>query len=224
MSANRRTPFLLAWTIAAVCAVGVRQSAADKITVINYYGPAPFVMGGYTYVPLRTVSDFIGAALLWDSLKGRATITLSGKQVGLVIGSPYVWIGGGQVRLPAGPVIVRGQVFVPSAVFVQHCGVPIFYEPRLRTIKIGHGPRAWGTLKVGRVPPGLRFMKGRPVWARRERPGRMVAIPRKGPGRWQEKARGKGHGTEHGKGHGKQRGRGEGPGEGHGKGHGKGKH
>jgi hypothetical protein len=214
VSANRRTQFLLAWIIAAVCAVGVRQSAADKITVINNYGAGPFVMGGYSYVPLRTVTDFIGAALLWDSLKGRATLTLSGKQIGLVIGSPYAIIGGTQVVLPAAPVIVQGQVFVPSAVFVQHCGVPIFYEPRLRVIRIGHGPAAWGTLKVGRVPSGLRFMRGKPVWAKRETHGRMVIGPGKGPGKWQGKASVKGQ----------EKGRGKGRGEGHGKGHGKGKH
>jgi len=222
VSANRRTQFLLAWIIAAVCAVGVRQSAADKITVINYYGSGPFVMGGYSYVPLRTVTDFIGAALLWDSLKGRATIVFGGKEVGLVIGSPYVIIGGAQATLPVAPVIFQGQIFVPSAVFVQHCGVPVFYEPRLRIIKIGHGPAAWGTLKVGRVPPGLRFVKGKPVWAKRERHGRVVVGPGKGPGKWQEKERAKGRGPEYGKGQEKERGKGRG--EGHGKGHGKGKH
>jgi hypothetical protein len=210
VSANRRTQFLLAWIIAAVCAVGVRPSAADKITVINYYGAGPFVMGGYSYVPLRTVTDFIGAALLWDSLKGRATIVFGGKEVGLVIGSPYVIIGGAQAALPVAPVIFQGQIFVPSVVFIEHCRVPIFYEPRLRIIKIGHGPAAWGTLKVGRVPSGLRFLRGKPVWAKRERHGRMVVGP------------GKGHGPEYGKGQEKERGKGRG--EGHGKGHGKGKH
>jgi hypothetical protein len=182
-------------------------AAADKVTVINYYGPAPFVVGGYTYVPLRTAADFIGAALLWDSLENRATITFSGRGIGLVIGSPYLWLGGRRMAIPAAPIIVRGQMFVPSVVFDEYLRVPVIYDPGLRVIRIRRGPKAWGTLKVGRVPPGLRFAVGRHEKGKWREHGKQWGPYRKAAG------------EEHGKGHGKARG--EGRGKGHGKRHGK---
>jgi len=208
MKRSERTIFVLALVVGVLLAVAIMPAAADKVTAINYYGPAPFVAGGYTYVPLRTAADFIGAALLWDSLKNRATITFSGRGIGLAIGSPYVWVGGGPVAIPAAPIMVRGQVFVPSVVFGEYLRVPVIYDPGLRVIRIRRGPKAWGTLKVGRVPPGLRFAVGKHEKGKWRGHGKQWGPYRKAAG------------EEYGKGHGK--GRGEGRGKGHGQGHGKG--
>jgi hypothetical protein len=217
MKRSERTIFVLALVVGVLLAGAVMPAAADKVTVINYYGPAPFVVGGYSYLPLRTATDFIGAALLWDSLKNRATITFSGRKIGLVIGSPYCWYGGRQVLLPAAPIIVRDQLFVPSAVFGEYLQVPVIYDPGLRVIRIQRGPRAWGTLKIGRVPSGYRFARGEHgawgAWGGREH-GKQWGPYWRGPG----EAHGKGHGKARAEGRGK--GHGKGQSKGHGKGHG----
>jgi len=221
MKHSRETAVALALLVAALSAAAIAPAAADKVTIINNYGATPFVYGGYTYVPLRAATDFIGAALLWDSsLKGRAAITFNGREVGLVIGSPYVLVGGSQVALPAAPVVVGGQVFVPSVVFSQYLQVPVVYDSRVRVLRIQRGPAAWGTFKVGRVPPGFRKARGqgeRGQW-KQWRPqtkghARQFAPYSRGPA----KARAIGHGKGH------EKGQGKGPGKGQGKGHGRGR-
>lgn len=154
--------------IAAILALGAvlalatapQPACADKVTVINYYGAAPFVIGGYSYIPLRDVSDFLGAALLWDSIKNRATITYNGREVGLVVGSPVAYLVGSTAALPCAPVLIGGQVYVPSVVLVQHLAVPVVYDVHTRVIRISKGPNAWGTFKVGAPPRGIEVLAG----------------------------------------------------------------
>jgi hypothetical protein len=161
-------------------AAAPQPASADKVTVINYYGAAPFVIGGYSYIPLRDVTDFLGAALLWDSIKNRATITYNGRDIGLVIGSPVVYVMGSAAPLPCAPVLIAGQVYVPSVIFVQHLDVPVIYDVHLKVIKISRGPNAWGTLKVGSPPRGIAVaarLKAPPGHRVKAAKAKHVAVP-----------------------------------------------
>ena len=180
--------------------------SADKVTVINYYGAAPFVIGGYSYIPLRDVSDFLGAALLWDSIKNRATVTYNGRDIGLVIGSPVVYVMGSAAPLPCAPVLIAGQVYVPSVVFVQHLSVPVLYDVHTRVIRISKGPGAWGTFKVGSAPAGIAVaarLKSPP--GHRVRGGKMkhMTAPAAKPAKAGPAGKGKHEHGKEGKGHGK---------------------
>jgi len=115
------------------------------------YVPTPFVYYGITYIPLRDVTDFIGAALLWDSLRNRAVITYSGRQIALVIGSPTVYYGAQVIVLPAPPVIVGGHVYVPSHLFEHHMKIPVSRHDGVLKIK---GAKGWRDFRVASAPPG----------------------------------------------------------------------
>jgi hypothetical protein len=146
--------------LALSCAALACPVAAGEIN-INVIGPSPFIYGGYAYVPLKSVTDFIGAALLWDSLKGRAVITYGGKELGLVIGSPTAYYLGRAVVLPAPPVIVGGRVLVPIVALRKHLGVPVIWAPEDCAVRI-EGLRGWGVLVVERRPP---WHGSPPPWA-----------------------------------------------------------
>lgn len=125
------------------------------------YEPAPFAYLGTTYVPLRSVTSLIGAALLWNSLDGRALITYNGREIGLLVGSPNMVYGGETVVLPAAPVMVGGVVYVPARFCEQYLAVPV---ERTRTVIKLKGPAGWREYRVVSRPPGrVRGWAGRPV-------------------------------------------------------------
>jgi hypothetical protein len=137
------------------------------------YVPAPFVYSGVTYIPLRDATSLIGAALLWDSLHGRAMVTYNGREIGLVVGSPSVVYGGETVVLGAAPVVVNNVVFVPAEFCDHYLKLPMEHSRGIVRIR---GRQGWREFKVASRPPGLVIARKGP-----ERPGQVRAIVRPRP-------------------------------------------
>jgi hypothetical protein len=125
----------------------------------------------------------IGAALLWNSLQGRAVITYNGREIGLAVGSPTVIYGGETVILTAAPVIVGGVVYVPARFCEHYLGVPLRHSGRRLMLQ---GPGGWHEYRVASAPPG------RVNFGRAARP-RHAAAPGPMRVRSHDKARGKEH-------------------------------
>src|SRR5574340_521930 len=140
----------------------------NRVVVINNYGVSPFVYGGYSYIPLKSATDFLGAALLWDSLKHQATVTYNGRRLGLVVGSPAAYYGGRAVALPVAPVMYGGQMMVPVSAFDRYLGVPVRWDDRESRV-IMQGRPGWGYYQVLPQPPVevVRVIEhgGPPPWA-----------------------------------------------------------
>jgi hypothetical protein len=142
------------WAVAVIVLISglaPTGAAADRV-VIHTYGVTPFVYGGYSYVPLKTATDFLGAALLWDSLRNRATITYHGRELGLAVGGTTAYYGGRPVALPVPPVIVGEQMLVPASVFNSYLGVPVRWDQEARQLEI-QSPSGWGYYRVLPYPP-----------------------------------------------------------------------
>ncbi len=120
-------------------------------TVRVVYTPAPFIYSGVTYVPLRDATSLIGAALLWDSLKGRAMFTFNGREVALVVGSPNVIIGSETVVLAAAPIVVSNVVYVPVDFCERDLRIPVERSHGVVKLK-GHS--GWHSYRVATRPPG----------------------------------------------------------------------
>ncbi len=222
-----RTVWLIIMALAlSLALVAIGAAAADKTVIINNYGATPFVYGGYSYLPLRSATDFLGAALLWDRLKNRALITYNGKELALTVGSPVAIYGGAPVYLPVAPVIVENQIYIPTTAVRQCFHAPVIWDDNDYRVRV-KGPHGWGVFSVARRTPihVIRyFRQSPPRWA--GGPGRRSALP---PGL--AKKRGvviinQGGEDRHSRGHegrGQGRDRGEherqGRGQGHGRGH-----
>jgi hypothetical protein len=135
-----------------VLASTLTPAAADKV-MINTYGVTPFIYGGYSYVPLRSAADFLGAALLWDGLRNRATVVYRGHELGLVVGSNVGYYRGRQVALPVPPILVGDQLLVPATVFDRYFEVPVRWDDADDEVGI-LGPPGWGYYRVRPHPPG----------------------------------------------------------------------
>ncbi len=166
-------------------AMVVPYAFADNVVVIQNYGAPTFLYGGYSYVPLKSAADFVGAALLWDSVRNRATLTYNGREVGMTIGSPNVYYGGRTVAMPVAPIMVEDRVLVPALVFDRYLGVPTRWDDEDDRLML-QGPHGWGYYQVAPAPPptviAVIERHGPPPWApahgrRRHGPTYVVAAP-----------------------------------------------
>ena len=158
------------WLVLAFVLAGfaLPQAAADQIVAIGAGGVTPFLYGGYSYVPLRSATDFIGAALLWDAVEDRAVVTYGSNELGLVLGSTNAYYGGRPVVLPAPPLLIDGSVLVPTTVFGRYLGVPVQWDGGQHRVRI-RGKHGWGYYEVRPYPPShvVPFLRGHgpPPWA-----------------------------------------------------------
>jgi hypothetical protein len=114
------------------------------------YAPAPFIYGGATYLPLRSVADVIGAVLLLDLLSDRAVVTYGGVQTVLYIGSPRAYYGGRVVVLSGAPIICNNIVYVPERLVEDHWRVPVRREQGRLEVQ---GTRGWHDFNIRQAPP-----------------------------------------------------------------------
>jgi len=142
---------------AAAAAVGDEDYDQRHLSVINTYGATPFVYGGYSYVPLKSAADFLGATLLWDRVQSRATFVYRNRELVLVVGSNTAYFGGRAVALPVPPVLVGQQVLAPVIILDRYFEVPVRWQPNDNRVLI-LGPPGWGYYEV-------RTYYGPPPWA-----------------------------------------------------------
>jgi len=89
---------------------------------------APFIADDRTMVPLRVISEALGAKdiVLND---GVVSLTLNGRVIAMVIGQP----------LPNNmgtPIIIAGRTFVPLAYIVEKMGAEVYWDGNTRAIYI----------------------------------------------------------------------------------------
>ena len=128
------------------------SAGADNDMTIDTLGATPFMYENRSYLPLRSVTSFLGAQLLWDAVKGQAVITHQGKELALTPGSRNALFDGQPVVFSATPMIGDGRMFVPVDVFRQTYGVPLMWDQAKSELRI-KGPSGWGVVTVSRRPP-----------------------------------------------------------------------
>lgn len=146
-------------------------ASADKVIVINTPGSAPFVYQGYTYMPVQSVTKFLGADLGWDPNVGRAVINYKGQQFALTPGKANASFAGRSVVLASPPVVVNGRTYVSTEVFKEYYKVPMQWDKSTSQVRI-LGPNGWGTTTVrDRAPWGDGPPPWAPAWGKRAKSG-----------------------------------------------------
>ena len=151
---------LMSVLLTAVVTLVCMPAGADNVT-INTSGTTPFLYGGHSYLPLQSVSSFLGAPLRWDSAKGQSVISYNGQDLALTPGNVNALFKGKPVTLTSPPVVVGGRTYVPLDTLRKFYNVPVEWDRTRSEVKI-KGPNGWGTAKVSSRPP---WHGGPPPWA-----------------------------------------------------------
>ncbi|WP_160034942.1 stalk domain-containing protein [Paenibacillus sp. An7] len=100
----------------------------DRIIDENNYNIVPYVKSQRTMVPLRFISESLGARVAWNQATSTATITLAGKEIKITLGSKTILVNGKKTALDAPAEYQQGRTFVPIRLISETLGKKVFYS------------------------------------------------------------------------------------------------
>jgi len=92
----------------------------------------PFIDKGRTFVPLRAISEGLGADVGWEGKEQKVTVKLGSNTVEIWIGKTAGKINGKPYQIPDGvaPTIVRGRTFVPIRFVAEALDCYVGWNPK----------------------------------------------------------------------------------------------
>ena len=90
----------------------------------------PVIRDGRTLVPVRFISESLGAIVDWDGNTSKVKVSLNGKIVKMAIGNDNINIDGVDSKLDVPAQIVNGRTFIPFRALVEALGKKVFWDDR----------------------------------------------------------------------------------------------
>lgn len=132
---------LIAWPFA-----GTARTEAASASVIQIYlngdllpsDTAPYLKPkvNVTMVPLRVISEGLGASVLWSQATKTATIQKNGNKLVLITGQGVAEVNGSSVALDVSVENIRGRTMVPLRFVSEQLGLDVDWNQSLKTISL----------------------------------------------------------------------------------------
>ena len=106
--------------------VNNNQTDVDSTNTCVY----PFIQDGSTLIPVRFVSESLGAKVDWDGDTSTVTISLGGKTVSMKINSNKISVDGVESDLEVSAQIINDRTFIPLRALVEALGKQVFWDDR----------------------------------------------------------------------------------------------
>ena len=102
---------------------------------------APVIQNGRTLLPIRWLSDPLGASLSYDGAKRQVTISRAALTIILTIGSNKALVNGKSVVIDSAnpkvvPVIISGRTMLPVRFVAEQLGCSITYDAATRIVTV----------------------------------------------------------------------------------------
>lgn len=117
-----------------VMTVGKSQATVNEKAI--KLETAPIVKGDSTYVPLRFVSEAMGAQVLYDKKTKRVTVLRGGQMIEMTIGQKEYTLGGVRYTSEVAPFTRNDRTLVPIRLLSEKLGFKVNYEGKLKKITI----------------------------------------------------------------------------------------
>lgn len=99
----------------------------------------PVIKNNRTLVPLRVISEGLGAQVGWNATTRTVTVWAPGHEISLVIGRSTATVDGKSLKLDAPAEIIKNRTFVPLRFIGEALGAEVYWEQNTRTVTISSG-------------------------------------------------------------------------------------
>ncbi len=107
--------------------------------VVSFNEASPFVdSNNRTLVPLRLISEKLGADVKWDSDAQKVRVISEGKEAMLIVGQSKMVVNGEEKVMDTKPVVKEGRVFVPVKYIGEVLGVETKWIAKENTVAISN--------------------------------------------------------------------------------------
>ncbi|WP_276353571.1 stalk domain-containing protein [Cohnella caldifontis] len=97
---------------------------------------APFMIDNVNYLPLRFVTETLGAEIFWDNKEKRVTVLRGDTMLELWVGRSEVTVNGVRQKVLAAPILKNNSTYVPVRVVSEQLGQKVDWENKTKTITI----------------------------------------------------------------------------------------
>ena len=105
---------------------------------------SPYLKKDRTMVPIRFITEPLGATLLWqggeNGVGGKAILYLDGKQVELTVGSTEGVVNGNVVSMDLPAEVVDGRTFVPLRFAGENLGASVNWNGATKEVRVYYMP------------------------------------------------------------------------------------
>jgi len=142
--------------LVAICLVitsfGMVSFAADEIKIVINDKPVtfdqmPVIVDGRTLVPLRGISETLGAEVLYTAETKRVTVTRDGVVVKLKIGSQQAYVDREMKTLDVPATVISDRTMVPVRFISEAYGSKVEWDADTKTVIIKDNGTSKGVLK-----------------------------------------------------------------------------
>jgi len=96
----------------------------------------PIIKNGRTMVPVRFISEALGAELEWDSIFQIIDIVLGDDTIRLQIGKNFTSVNSKRIEIDTAPIIDHGRTMVPVRFISEALGAEVVWDAATKTVTI----------------------------------------------------------------------------------------
>ena len=123
----------------------LKLSVDGKIVVPTV---APVIDNGVTLVPMRFISEILGASVNWDGSQQKATLETASYTVVFTIGSTSYSVNNQVKTLLNAPQLINGSTMLPLRAFSEAIGAEVGYDQATSTVSVDYFSNMTGNLII----------------------------------------------------------------------------
>jgi phosphate transport system substrate-binding protein len=131
--------------VPAVSAASAIAIQIDGQTVSS--DTAPYVENGTTFVPVRVITEYLGADVVWDG-GVKATVKTAGYTVVFTIGSKNYTVNGVTKALDVTVKAINNRTMIPLRALSEAIGADIEYNAATNTAIVNYFTTMTGSIKI----------------------------------------------------------------------------
>ena len=114
--------------------VGAKVRLNDSL--VKFSDQYPIIEDGTTLIPIRAVSETLGANVEWNGENGHARIDKNGKIIDLYIGNHTAYINEEPYGIDIPPEVVNNRTLVPLRFIAEALDVSVTWNGEMRTVEL----------------------------------------------------------------------------------------